>query len=515
MNKRCLFLFYIVLFLGFLTKIFPLLNNNFYFTMDQGRDAVYAREIINRGQIILEGPETSGIRGFFTGPLWYYFISIGYFIFRGHPSGAVFMLILFNTIASGVLMWWLVKKISPPLALAIGFSLQFFWPFYDSSRYSFNPFLLVPLSIFLIIFLTDSLEGKRNSFLFAAIPVGLAFHSEVASVAVFFPLYFLTGIYLIVRRKISLKTVLFSIMILSVFFLPYLVSEINTNFSQTNSLFRELGTSQGVLSGTNFRFVTQKFLELIKQSIIPQSILLSLVFLIVIILFLIRSHHQPRSFFHFSPVTCHFSLITFFFWLLSWLWFSSNKGWQSWHTVYLPPLLFISVILILHTLPKKIGGLLFLVIFVFQIFYFKSQYLFYLRPSGDPSLLKNELNAIDWVYQKSGSKGFYVYNYLPSVLDYPYQYLFWWYGKKNYGYLPCEFGSYPGSPKLFIPGRSYYEYPKRQCDNLRFLIIEPDKNNIVQEEWLANITKNTNLIEEAKAGEISLEMRQVENLENK
>ena len=473
--------------------------------MDQGRDAVYTREILNRHQIILEGPETSGIKGFSTGPLWYYFISIGYFIFRGHPLGAVFMLIFFNTIVSGILMWWLAKKISPPLSLAVGFSLLFFWPFYDSSRYSFNPFLLVPLAILLIFLLTDSLGGKKYSFLLAAIPVGLAFHSEVAGAIVFFFLYFLTCSCLTIRRKISLRTILFSIIILSVFFLPYLVLEINTNFSQTSSLFRELNNPQGVLSGTNFRFITQKFLELLKESIIPQSVLLSLIFLVAITPFFVRSCHK-RIF------TYHFSLITFCLWLLSWLWFSSNKGWQTWHTIYLPPLLFISILLTLFTLPRKTGVIFFSIIFLSQAATFKSQYSKYIYPSDDPSLLKNELAAIDWVYQKSGGKGFYVYTYLPSVLDYPYQYLFWWYGRKKYSYLPCEFASYPGSPKLFIPGSEYYENPKRQCANLRFLIIEPDKNLTVQGEWRKNITADTRLIEETKVGKIALEMRQVENL---
>ena len=517
MDKHRFYFFWLILFFGLAIKILPLLGNNFYFTMDQGRDAVYTREIINRQQIILEGPETSGIKGFFTGPLWYYFISLGFFLFRGHPLGAVFTLILLNTTVTGILMWWLAKRGSPSLALLIGFSLQFFWPFYDSSRYGFNPFLLVPLAILLILLLTDSLGGKKHSFLLAAIPVGLAFHSEVAGAIVFFFLYFLTGLYLTIRRKISLRTIFLTITLVLVFFLPHLISEINSGFPQTNTLLWELGNSQGVLSGTNFRFIAQKFLELLKESIIPQSALLSLVFLAVVTFSLIRSCRRHVSTYHVSLITSHPSLIPYRFpfltlllWLLSWLWFGSNKGWQAWHTVYLPPILFISIMLVLSTLPRKISLPIFLILFVSQFFFFKYQYFKYLSPSDDPSLLKNELTAIDWVYQKSNGKGFYVYNYLPSVLDYPYQYLFWWYGRNKYDYLPCEFSSYPGSPKLFVPGNKYYENPKRECTNLRFLIIEPDKNIVVQNEWLTSISQNTYLIGETKIGQISIEMRSYE-----
>src|SRR5690348_6775980 len=81
-----------------LTHLLPAFTNSFYFTMDQGRDAVYVREILTRGKILLQGPETS-TPGVYHGPLWNYFIAIGYGIFGGHPFGAVFMLIALQIVA--------------------------------------------------------------------------------------------------------------------------------------------------------------------------------------------------------------------------------------------------------------------------------------------------------------------------------------------------------------------------------------------------------------------------------
>src|SRR5258708_5599402 len=84
-----------ILLSSFVFHIFALHNNHFYFTVDEGRDAVYTREIINYHKIITQGPETS-VRGIFTLPLWYYFISLGYLVFNGNPYGAIFLIILLN-----------------------------------------------------------------------------------------------------------------------------------------------------------------------------------------------------------------------------------------------------------------------------------------------------------------------------------------------------------------------------------------------------------------------------------
>ncbi|MDP2649337.1 MAG: hypothetical protein Q8P10_00680, partial [bacterium] len=117
MNKKLFWaLFILIILFGFLIRVIPTLGNNFYFTMDQGDDAVHVREILVRHQIPILGPPT-GLEGLFAGPLWYYFISIGYLIFGGNPFGSVFMLILLNLGLTAVLMKILAKKISLSFAL--------------------------------------------------------------------------------------------------------------------------------------------------------------------------------------------------------------------------------------------------------------------------------------------------------------------------------------------------------------------------------------------------------------
>ena len=121
-------IFFTILIFSLLLRIIPTADNNFYFTMDQGNDAVYAREIFARHQILFLGPMT-GLSGLYAGPAWYYFISIGYFLFKGHPFGPVFLLILLNTFLTGMIIWQIAKKVSQPIALAIGALLQIFCRF--------------------------------------------------------------------------------------------------------------------------------------------------------------------------------------------------------------------------------------------------------------------------------------------------------------------------------------------------------------------------------------------------
>lgn len=508
MNEKLFkLLFFLILVFALLLRILPARDNNFYFTMDQGNDAVHVREILYHHRILLLGPET-GIDGLFAGPLWYYFIALGYVLFAGHPFGAVFMLILLNVGLLGILMLKIAKEVSKGWALLVGASLLTSWGFYDTSRYGFNPFPLVALSFLLIFCLIDFLKGKNKSFILAAIPIGLGFNTEVAGSIALALFYFLIGIWALVKRKMPGKNIALGICVLALFFLPHITTELTSGFPQTHTLLKEMRNPQGVFSDQSFNILTPGVAKLISRSTLQQVPEIGvLIFTIVVLLVFRKWKSQPKRT---NAFIKYFVALTLVLTLVTWLWFSSNKGWQSWHTVYLPPLIFVSTLLLLFELRKSIAISILAISLVSHIFIFKERYLEYFQPSRDPSILKNELGAIDWVYQKSEGEGFYEYTYLPSVLDYPYQYLLWWQGRKQYGYVPCEYSSYPGAPKLFVPGSGYYGNPKRECSKLRFLIIEPDKNEFVRNQWLEGVRQGTSLLQKTSVGSIRIEMRRID-----
>jgi len=504
MNKKNFWLgFWLILVLAFLQRIIPLRNNNFYFTMDQGNDAVHVREIWFRGQLLLLGPET-GLPGLFAGPLWYYFIGFGYFLFGGHPFGGLLMVILLNVSLVGIVMTKIKKEVSSSWAIFVGACLQTSWWFYDTSRYAFNPFPLVFLAFMLIFSLIDFLAGKEKGYLWAAVFVGLGFNTEVAgSMAFAFFLIFI-GLWSVIKKRSSWKNIFLGWVIVGLFFVPHLLSETSSGFSQTHTLLNEIGNPNGIFSERTFAVITPRFLTVVSRSILRQVPEIGFLSFTLIVLLVFKKWGTKRKI---NSFTKRFVSLSLALLIISWLWFSSNKGWQDWQTVYLSPLIFVSFLLLLHELKKEIALALFLVSLISHLLIMKDRYLEYLHPKADPSLLTNELQAIDWVYQESGGKGFYVYSYLPSVLDYPYQYLFWWYGRQKYGYLPCEYASFPNAPGLFVPNKKYYERPQKPCTDLRFLIIEPDENTINQDQWLSAISQNTKLLEATTVGQIKVEKR--------
>ena len=411
MNQKLFWLcLTLILLFGLISHLFIIRNNNLFFTVDQGRDAVYVREILKNQRLFLKGPETS-IRGIFTGPLWYYFVTIGYLLTGGHPAGGVWMLIFLNLTTIAVLVWVIAKKVNQIAALVVGAGLTFFWPFFETSLYSFNPFPTTALAIFLVLILIKFLEGQRRKFYFwAAIPIFLAFNANLASAAALAIFYLLIG-FLVLKRK----------------FLP-------GDFSKS-------------------------------------FIFLSLVLLLV-----------------------------------SFLFFSWNPHYRSWQTAYLPPLLFVSLILMLSSFPKKLGIPLLAILLLANLLNFGRKYQEYTASSNNPSLLYNQLTIVNWIYAQAENQGFRVYNYTDTFYDYPYQYLFYWHGFKKYGYLPDEYANYPLSPKeLYVPGVSYYSEPKRSGEKTSFLIIQATTNGETNSNWLEKFRENFNLVSSTQVGEIKVE----------
>jgi len=505
-QKKIFFLALLLIFLlGLILRILPTRDNNFYFTMDQGNDAVHVREILERKEILLLGPET-GLKGLYAGPLWYYFIAIGYALFHGHPFGSVFMLILLNLSLIWILMWKVGKELSLLWAVIVGIALQTSWWLYDTSRYGFNPFPLVFLSFMMIFALIDFLRGKDKSYILAAIPIGLAYNTEIAGSIAFTLFYLLVGLWAIFKKHTSWKLILTGILVIGLFLMPLFINELTSGFSQTHTLIKEFENPAGVFSEQLFHVITPRFSKIISRSSLRQIPEIGILIFTLLVVLVSRKWATKRKINLFIK---YFVLLTLILLATSWLWFSSNKGWQSWQTVYLSPLIFVSFLLLLFELKIFIALPLLTISLISHFLIFQDRYAQYYKPADDASTLKNEISAIDWVYKQAEGKGFYVYNYLPSVYDYPYQYLFWWYGRGKYGYLPCEYSTYPNTADLFVPGLKYYQEPKRECSNLRFLIIEPDKNREIQNIWLNGVRKDTILLEEDKIGDISVEKRQI------
>lgn len=465
MNRFHILLLGILIF-SFFLHLFAIKNNNFYFTVDQGRDAVYVREIVNYQEIFLKGPETT-IRGVFTGPLWYYFLAVGYFIFGGNPIGGVFMMIILNLLATAILMIWIKRKVNARTALVTGFLLQIFWPFFLTSSWAFNPFPLVSLFIFEILIIISVLENKTKFYL-GLIPIFLALNTHLAGAVIMILLY-LTVMLWKFQAKILKKSVVFA------FF------------------------DGRIFGGLNYSTILFPFISIIGVTTLPQNTILgALIFLVIFLICLKRKGTNP-----YTQKFIYLSILTL---VISYLFFGSNRGWRDWHTVYLSPLLFISLIFMISSLNKKVNFVLITILGIIQIINFKNNYLNILKPTDDPGILANQLKVLDWIYTHNEENGFSAYVYTNTFYDYNYQYLFSWYGAGKYKFYPCEYSNFPLSHKiLYVPGFEHYVEPKLGCDKLRFLIIESDTNGEENKDWINKFRSELKLVESVKIGPVTVE----------
>lgn len=507
MLKRYLLIaaLFIIIF-GFLLRLYPIRNNNFYFTMDQGNVAVRSREVWFKHRPPLIGEDTS-IKGVYHGPGYIWYVAVAYFIAGGHPVAPVILQILLNLAISLLLLRAIAKNISPTKAIITVLSLQLFWPFFETSRFSFNPFPSVAVTIATILFLITVIGGKTKIFIAAAATSGLLIHTEIASYLPPSLLWISVGLIQLYRKRLSLTTFLIACAVHGLFFVPHLISEITSGFSQSHALLNQFTAPDSNLNNQNFVHMAKVFEDLLADSLIPASGILSTLVLVGALVAVGTSRLNKKFTHGIDKFTQRFFILTMILFALSFLYFSTNSGWNPWHTLYIPPLIFISTVLIILTLEKKLATILLLIIFILQLNVFLGRYQESAKLSSDASILRNELAAIDFIYQKADGKGFYAYTYLPSVYDYPYQYLFWWYGRKKYQYVPCEYTTYPDIPDFFVPHYNDYQEPKRECQRVRFLIIEPDEKEFLRQKWIDQLTKNTTLVEETKVGNITVQKR--------
>src|SRR3989344_4867233 len=104
----------VILFAGFLLRAVEVLNHNYLFGFDEGRDYLLVKEMVTTGKPRLIGAEVgagaAGISGLFHGPFYLYILTLFYFLFGGDPYGSIVMMFLFG-MAALVATYFVANKI--------------------------------------------------------------------------------------------------------------------------------------------------------------------------------------------------------------------------------------------------------------------------------------------------------------------------------------------------------------------------------------------------------------------
>lgn len=510
--QRGLIIALIILGLGLVYRLILTSQGHFLFNMDNARDFVDVREMVELRKMRLIGP-TSGIEGLFTGPGWYYLLIIPYLLGQGDPYAAVLLMIAlwligglfvigllrnrgWLAVIAGVLMW----SSAPYLVLA--------------TMYSLNPNpveLLAP--VFVWCWWRYLLTSQRRYSLLGWGLGGVMFNFEMAA-ALFVPLIiWLTMI--LAKRWSYFKSIdmWLGIGLMSLFGLPQLVFELKHNFFMTQSLLNHLGNgSEGISTSWRMELVSQMYQQVLSGTLLNNKWLVTgfLASTVGLLIWLGRRRQVL------DPLLAVI-LATIFGPLLGHLLIPVKV--MPWHLGFWVA----GIVLLLgylfgqlqkNALTRLLGGTLVGVLVIICLISLDlNRYIFNRQPSDDPSIFANQIAAIDRVYELANGQQFKVYVYLPSVIDYSYQYLFWWYGAKKYGYLPLDYAYAPNKPpyisqKELLPVH-HLQKVDRGDSGLVFLIKEPDEWR--RRELWENQFKSLPLVQSQSVGPIIVEQR----LENK
>lgn len=482
MKKVSFTLFLIVFFLTFWVRIAAVANGNFPFTIDQGRDLIDIRSIAVGHKLRLIGPTTS-INGVFLGPLWYYFNLPPFVASEGDPAAVMFWQILWYQLA-GIAVYIFLKRDNPVLAFFAS-SLFLLMPLgFNTSRYFWNANAMPIFTAFYLLALF-LVKQKTNSIRAAllGLAAGLALQIEAAFGIIFFPFSFLFLLFTTRKIKIHLGHLLAFLATL----LPQVLFELRHGFSMTKIFLAEAGDGSSLLGkkmtlGERLSDRGEIIRNLITQiSHIHPNLLFSVFALLLVLdLYFLVKKTGPKNPREFIVINLAFLVFAFVFYLLF------PKEIKSWYLLGLAvPLVFLygSLISLVFSIGRpviKLAVIFLLLVSLYSTYVAQTDYLSVagVMSANNKSSLKNEKQMIDWVYRRAEGQGFLAYNYLPSIYDYPYQYLYWWYGAKQYGYVPNDLAYLPNQPE-YIENRLTYLTSTRPlpAEEPVFLIIEDDTDH--------------------------------------
>jgi len=461
-------LLFVVLSCGLWFRLQGLINNTFAFTYDVGRDMLALDQIVRLHKLPLIGA-TTGLQGVFYGPTWYYLLTPFFILFNGNPKGILFIIIL-SGVATGAIgflfgyrtggksLGFLIGTLIALCPVLIGISSQIWNP---------NP---IPLFIIITFYIAPVklADMKNNKFLwsiFLGLMLGVIFDLEIVFGSLFLlsTIIFLFGSRLYSKQKLALLTVFAGFILIQ---LPRILFEFRHSFLMTNRFFGSLAAptqSSLFTAHANFYRAAKVMFGLWSNTISGQNLLLGGLAVAFIVFCFTKTFRKLGKIEQLIVAYC-LIVITTYFVGFSFL----NHDIESHYYVGLPVIFIVffsmAVYLVSKYLKVRYLGIAILSIFLIANVsrlnivetFTKSTW------KGDASVYRNQVQVVDYIYEDARKKPFNYITYTPPIFDYPYQYLFQYFGRNRYGYLP---------------DKSHQE--------LFYLIIEPDLQLPErQTEWL-------------------------------
>lgn len=439
-----LILLYLIVLVGAFLRFQGVFTNSFAFTYDVGRDMLTLWDIVYNHKILLIGA-TTGIPGVFYGPWWYYMLVPFFVLFAGNPQGIAFTLSTVGVL-SIFLAFFLGKRIGgSSLGLAMAFLTSISPTMISLSSQIWNPNVapLFALLAFLVLERIYLFKNKAKLIYFFILGILLALNIDIEILwGILFSLGILASLFIVLRKKLEVKKIVFIILGGLIVLLPRIIFELRHSFIMTKSFFTFLSAKTLEDKLDAYHFIENRFFthfDEFGRSFLQVNNYLTIFLLFFIAVSILLFYKKA------TRITKEFILTSFIVLLVFYIgsFIFTHALWPH-YFVGLPVvyilLLSISLLLFANKLKNNILTVLILaILFVIninalQIFQGFNKPLW----EGNASVYRNQLAVIDYVYREASGKDFKYNVYTPPVFDYTYRYLLMWYGNKNYNYLPTE-----------------------------------------------------------------------------
>lgn len=441
-NKVSILIFFALLFLILAVRTVGLLNNNALFIFDSARDFLFVKKIVADHHLILIGPSSGGLQGYFQGAIWYYMLSIPFAISGGNPiSGQWFMAIMSAMSAIGA--FYILKRVSNIYSAFLGLIILGFAGYsVATSQFVWNPYPIVWVMPFYFLAVYWTSKHLPKGIVLLSILEGLIIHFEVIYGLGTLPAYLFLLIYGIQHlKKEKLKYLLVSGLLFAMPMIPTLLFDLRHHFLITNSIATTIKTGGANLShkegdapnsaSNRIKFRLGDLYQYTGGSVTENKELNLLFFaLFLTSIFLLRKKEQKTMILSLAVLISPFIvflLLKYNVWAYYWI------GSSPFYAIFFA----FTIGKVLKNYNKQ--QLLIILSLTLFIFYHPWTSLSYWKDGvlkDSPQVLSTQLKVIKTIYKDAKGEEFSVYEQTPPVYDYVYRYLLWWQGSKVYHYVP-------------------------------------------------------------------------------
>lgn len=191
----------IIVFLALVIRTIGIPTHNILFLFDNGRDLLYVEKIVLQHKLLLIGPSSGGLQGYFHGVFWYYLLAIPFIIGKGNPVAITLFVALLST-ASIILAFWVLQKMTNISAALLGAVIYAFAAFsLATAKFPWNPYPIVWLMPFYFFGLYGFIQEKKYALPLIAFLTSLFIHFEAIYGLTLLPTFVIVIIMHFIRKS--------------------------------------------------------------------------------------------------------------------------------------------------------------------------------------------------------------------------------------------------------------------------------------------------------------------------